>query len=620
MQVSYRDFFKAFGYSDKDAIYTRLIHDKDKTNQAMKMECELSYVDSFIKSMERYNKDGYGVFFVVNGGGHDDKSVKAARAQFIDMDDFSFEEQWKRVNEFPLTPSIIIKTKKSLHCYWLLENGKLDLFEEVQKRLICQFGSDATIKNKSRVMRLHGFYHQKSEPVLVELVKFEPAITYTQEQLIAVLPEVKAESRQERRTDASSTFTQGNRTSELVRLLGVLQNRGFDDDMIIANIRAVNAESCSPPLTDAELEREVFPALRRWEKGKSVCDNGVARPIKQRKKLHYMTAKELLSADLPPVEYIVDVIISKGLVVLSAKSKIGKSWFALDLALAVSSGADFLGFNTTQGEVLYIDLENSKALTQQRIIRLLNGTDAPSGLTIVNDYSTMNDTFMEDITEYLEGHPKVSLVIVDVFQKIKKSKSNNKADYDDVYENFTPLKELAEKYSISLILVMHDRKMTDITDPFSNILGSTAIMGASDEVIVIHKKNRNDADATLSITGRTVQECEYSIKFNKPICKWEMLGDAAEIQEKREKEEFYSNPLVKTIVKLVNTNGGTYTGKVQEIISASEYFRTKIYKNAQCTGRDISKIAPLLEKYYSITHYAPNKGTASVPHTFRKMV
>lgn len=351
-----------------------------------------------------------------------------------------------------------------------------------------------------------------------------------------------------------------------------------------------------------------------------VCDSGTARPVKKRKKLHYMTAQELLSADLPPVEYIVDVIISKGLVILSAKSKIGKSWFALDLAIAVASGADFLGFNTTQGEVLYIDLENSKALTQQRLVRLLNGAEAPSGLTIVNDYSTMNDTFLEDITEYLEQNPKVSLVIVDVFQKIKKAKSNNKADYDDIYENFTPLKELAEKYGISLILVMHDRKMTDLSDPFANVLGSTAIMGASDEMIVIHKKNRNDVDATLSITGRTVQECEYAIKFNKPICKWEMLGDAAEIQEKRERDEFYNNPLVRTIIRLVDTNNGDYTGSVSEIIAAAPYFRQRIYKNSTHTGREINKIAPKLKKYYNIEHLPIKNGNSSAKHRFVKVV
>ena len=419
------------------------------------------------------------------------------------------------------------------------------------------------------------------------------------------------------------------RADTLMRLACSQQAKGLSDEAIRAAVKAENQAKCVPPMTDEELEEDVFRVLKRYEKGTApyendknlvVCDKGKARPVKQRKKIQYTTAKELVAADLPPVEYIVDIIVSKGLVILSAKSKIGKSWFALDLAIAVSSGADFLGFNTTQGDVLYIDLENTKALTQQRLTTLLNGAEPPEGLTIANDYSTMNDTFLEDITEYLEQHPKVSLVIVDVFQKIKKSKSNNKADYDDVYENFTPLKELAEKYKISLILVTHDRKMTDPTDPFANILGSTAIMGASDEVIVIHKKNRKDVEATLSITGRTVRECEYAIKFNHPICKWEMIGDAAEIQEQREKEEFYNNPLVKTIVKLVDQGKGEYTGKVSEIISASTYFRTRIYKNAKQTGRELRKIIPLLKKYYGIEHYAPNKGTASPPHTFRRLV
>lgn len=323
---------------------------------------------------------------------------------------------------------------------------------------------------------------------------------------------------------------------------------------------------------------------------------------------------------MPPVEYIVDVIISKGLVILSAKSKMGKSWFALDLAIAVSNGADFLGFNTNQGEVLYIDLENTKALTQQRLIKLLNGMDAPDGLTITNDYSTMNDSFLDDITDYLENHKNTSLVIVDVFQKIKKSKSNNKADYDDIYENFTPLKELTEKYNISLILVMHDRKMTDMTDPFANILGSTAIMGASDEVIVIHKKNRNDKDATLSITGRTVRECEYSIRFNRPVCKWEMIGDAAEIQATREKEEFYNNPLVKTIIKLVDTNNGEYSGTATDIIKASEYFRARIYKSSTKIGIEIGKIENKLKQYVSIGYSQIKNGNAGKIHKFYRLV
>lgn len=280
IQTTYKDFFKAFNYSEKDVLYLRRFHDKDKSNKPCNMSCELGQIDSLVASMKKYNNDGYGIFFIVNGGGHDDKSVKTARAQFIDIDDYSFEEQWERVNSFSLTPSIIIKTKKSLHCYWLLDNGNINLFEDIQKRLIQYFGSDPTIKNKSRVMRLYGFLHQKSEPVMVELVKFEPSIRYTQQQLIDVLPEMKTHKQIVNRPDTHSqiihdSFPQGQRTKELIRLMGVLQSRGFNDEMIMSNIRAVNQQSCIPPLTDIELEREVFPALMRWQKGNISAESNI---------------------------------------------------------------------------------------------------------------------------------------------------------------------------------------------------------------------------------------------------------------------------------------------------------------------------------------------------------
>lgn len=352
---------------------------------------------------------------------------------------------------------------------------------------------------------------------------------------------------------------------------------------------------------------------------KAVLDGGRVRPEKKRKNIIYRTARELVTADLPPMEYIVDVLIAKGLVVLTAKSKIGKSWLALQLALAVANGSDFLGFNTTQGDVLYIDLENTEALTQARLTTLLNGSEPPDNLVIVNDYSTMRDSFLADIAEYLETHRNVSLVIIDVFQKIKKPKRVNQSDYEDIYENFTPLKEIADKYNISLMLVMHNRKYEDPTDPFSNALGSSAIMGASDQMLVIQKKERKDIDATLSITGRTVRSGEYAIRFNEPLCKWEMLGDAKEIAERKAREDYNKAPIIRAIKKLVDMNGGSYSGTITEIIKASEYLKGyRIYQSPQKCGRDLKKYSDRLNQYDAIFHTYPKNGNASAVHSFRK--
>lgn len=338
-----------------------------------------------------------------------------------------------------------------------------------------------------------------------------------------------------------------------------------------------------------------------------------------RKKLEPINGIDFVRKDLPPTEYIVDIILAKGLVILSAKSKLGKSWLALDLALCVASGCDFLGFNTTQGKVLYIDLENTPSLAQGRMRTLLNGKDAPEDFEILNDFSTMNDYFEEDLRELLTKK-KYSLVIVDVLQKVKKQKKLGQSDYEADYETMTTLKKIADEFNIALILVHHNRKMTNDTDPFENLLGSTALMGASDEVIVLHKKDRKDKEATMSISGRTVVENNYMIQFNKPLCKWEMLGDAEEIRKKQEKDDYCKDPIVKTIIRLVDQGKGKWQGRASDLKKNSEYFAgCKIYDNEKSLGKKLPKLVKKLEEYDAILYKTKPNGNAGKIHCFEKI-
>ena len=184
----YKDYFAAFGYDRKEQVYLRRFNDKDREDKGWKYSVDMWNFESIIPELQRQNSLYNGIFYVVNGGGQEDKAVKQCRAQFIDFDDFPFEEQIRRLNAFPLEPSIVVKTRKSLHCYWIIENGDISLFREIQKRLIQYFKSDVTIKNESRVMRLYGFNHCKSDPIMVTLIKFDPGLRYTQQDLHNVLP------------------------------------------------------------------------------------------------------------------------------------------------------------------------------------------------------------------------------------------------------------------------------------------------------------------------------------------------------------------------------------------------------------------------------------------------
>lgn len=111
----------------------------------------------------------------------------------MECDDLPLEEQLAKIQAFPLPPSLIVKTRKSLHSYWLIKGGKVENFRHIQRGLIAQFGADPVCINESRVFRLPGFLHCKEDPVMVECIKYNPEIRYTQEELAAVLPDVAQE-------------------------------------------------------------------------------------------------------------------------------------------------------------------------------------------------------------------------------------------------------------------------------------------------------------------------------------------------------------------------------------------------------------------------------------------
>ncbi|HAT4191574.1 TPA: DNA primase [Clostridium perfringens] len=135
------------------------------------------------KVLMAHNEANRGIFFVVNSGGNSDRKINKINAQFFECDTLSLEEQLENISKFPLEPSIIVQTKKSLHVYFLIKNGKVEKFRDIQKKLAKHFNGDGSCINESRVMRVPGFYHCKEDPVRVKCIKFNPNLFYTQEDL-----------------------------------------------------------------------------------------------------------------------------------------------------------------------------------------------------------------------------------------------------------------------------------------------------------------------------------------------------------------------------------------------------------------------------------------------------
>ena len=218
MNVTATDVLGAL-FNPADMVCFRVFEDK-KTGvfRGAKLSCECGKYKSIEETLKNHNAMQRGIFFVVNYGGQDDAAITRINAQFFEMDDGTFEEQQKKVEAFPLPPSMVIKTQKSLHVYYFMDSSaKVERFREIQKRLVKHFGGDPMCVNESRVMRLPGFQHCKKEtPVEVTCISFHPERKYTQEQLASVLPEVEG-APAERRNGTAKGLEQVCRSCDFIK-------------------------------------------------------------------------------------------------------------------------------------------------------------------------------------------------------------------------------------------------------------------------------------------------------------------------------------------------------------------------------------------------------------------
>ena len=400
----------------------------------------------------------------------------------------------------------------------------------------------------------------------------------------------------ERAEEHPRKITQGNRTSTLVSKIGELSHTSIDKATIKATIQALN-NTFEPPLTDEELEKEVFPALDRgWQE-----ENEIPQ-------LKTITANDLLQKEIPELKFLVKGICPAGLGILAAPPKYYKSFMALQLCVALSRGSNFLHLETTKTGCLYFDLESSNRRPQSRLKAMC--VDNLDGVEFVTQEEiprknhkmiTLATGFDVMLERYLDNNPSIGFVVIDVFKKIRTEQKKTQSLYEHDYADIEKLQAIAGKRNIAILMLHHTVKMKDLSDPFNNMSGSTGLLGAVDFAWIINKNSRNDRQATLSITGRDLENKDLTIEFDKAALQWRYIGTAEEIEAQKEMDDYDQHAITVAIRKLVEQGGGTWTGTTSDLIKASFYLQKPINQKPQQVGRYIQDNTHLLAIADNIT-------------------
>ena len=240
------------------------------------------------------------------------------------------------------------------------------------------------------------------------------------------------------------------------------------------------------------------------------------------KTLETMTAEQLQRAPYSPVPFLVDELIPEGLHILAGAPKIGKSWLALWLCLCVAQGQPLWNFAVTQGEVLYLSLEDSYRRIQSRLFDLTD--DAPQTLHFAILADTLKHGLEQQIEQFLTDHPDTRLVVIDTLQRVRSAGSDSNL-YANDYQDIGLLKRLADRRHIAILLIHHLRKLHD-DDPMNMISGSTGLSGAADSAFVLQKNARSANAASLHCTGRDIPDRTLKLELGEDDHVWKLLADS----------------------------------------------------------------------------------------------
>lgn len=291
------------------------------------------------------------------------------------------------------------------------------------------------------------------------------------------------------------TIPEGERTSTMIKLIGSLKAKGLDNEAIKAAVWAENDRKCIPPLTEQELEKTVFPALKRnWKATapyNAVYDGGKFR----RQNSHSLEMVTMDNAEEKNPDWLItDYMPRYQITSLAGDGGSGKTTVWCALAAAVSSGGrafmveNMVPFDSFNPEkVMFFSAEDSFEYTLKRRLRK-NGAKLENIFSIdIADDRFQDIKFNSPFLEQLLAKYRPALCIFDPIQAFVPP-DIKMGDRNSMRSCLAPLIGYGEKYGTTFLIVEHANKQSGVWGR-KRIADSADIWDISRSVIMAGETN-----------------------------------------------------------------------------------------------------------------------------------
>ena len=256
-----------------------------------------------------------------------DGSVLETRALHLDIDFCLVGEDAKQAEQrvrtaianFPLPPSAVVNSGGGLHLYSFLqepaslrtEDERAHIRSLLRRLTVLLPGADILCAFPECVLRLPDSLNVKytpPKPVTTEYVHVDRAYSLAQfETLLADVQEPRESPEEGKRLAESlntqDTIPEGQRDRTLFRIGCSLRAKGCDEPDIFKHLTRENTQRCSPPLSQAEVEK-CSRSAAKYEKGAEFIRNPATNKVVAKNQKNVQLALKRLIVSLQYNEFL----------------------------------------------------------------------------------------------------------------------------------------------------------------------------------------------------------------------------------------------------------------------------------------------------------------------------
>jgi replicative DNA helicase len=503
--------------------------------------CPLAEIPDIVDWLHRVNSDEQQrvhAYFGANPrkekGSSQAEGVKLARCLFADFDGgVILEEAYSRIKAASLPwPTAMLESGGGVHAWWRLEEPMTDheAWTLRMKAIAGALGSDSSVCDWPRIMRLPGFINWKHEQRPLSVLKdcdgtrVYPLSRFTKMASQSVVVTPKSMSDLTRRFLEEGFTLAAGRRQTMFTVACDLAARGWGvgeaTTLIMGRMRAVglrqdDLEDCPRQIANA-WKRTRLPVIGSADEAQPVQDAEENAPtptlLDAIEAWRQQEETPALPTGIPSLDKLFDGGLPLGqMTALAAAPGVGKSALALHLVIECLLKNENLVASWCLGEMTKASLAaraitnfdgKGCGLTLQDVIHKkspANDIATTMGKSIGSRFKIIEAPLMIDRIEQAVAKDKPQLIVVDYIQLVQSSRHFQDST-GEIVDCLRKLRQITTAHNMATLIVTNVAKGVDHTTEIGNIgKGSNQIDFDVDNFLFGHRAGETGADGEIRI-------------------------------------------------------------------------------------------------------------------------